>query len=40
MNSNLIQSQFDSLEQPKALEIDAGLAPAKIVEVIRNRLSV
>jgi len=41
MNPNLIQSQFDTLEQPKeALEIDAGLTPAEIVDVIRNRLSV
>jgi gluconokinase len=41
MNPKLIQSQFDTLEEPKeALEIDAGLTPAQIVEVIRNRLSV
>jgi gluconokinase len=41
MNPNLIQSQFDTLEEPKkALEIDAGLTPAEIVQVIRNRLSV
>jgi gluconokinase len=41
MNPNLIQSQFDTLEQPKeALGIDAGLTPAEIVEVIRNRLFV
>jgi gluconokinase len=41
MNPNLIQSQFDILEEPKeALQIDAGLTPAEIIEVIRNRLSV
>jgi len=41
MNPNLMQSQFDTLEEPKeALEIDAGLTPAEIVQVIRNRLSV
>ena len=41
MNPNLIQSQFDTLEEPEeALQIDAGLTPAEIVQVIRNRLSV
>jgi gluconokinase len=41
MNPNLIQSQFDTLEEPQdVLQIDAGLTPAEIVQVIRNRLSV
>jgi gluconokinase len=41
MNPNLIQSQFDTLEEPKeALQIDAGLTPAQIIEAIRKRLSV
>ncbi|HSF58203.1 MAG TPA: gluconokinase [Candidatus Binatia bacterium] len=41
MNPNLIQSQVDTLEEPEeALQIDAGLTPAEIVQVIRNRLSV
>ena len=41
MNPNLIQSQFDTLEEPKeALQIDAGLTPAEIIEVIRNGLFV
>jgi gluconate kinase len=41
MNPNLMQSQFDTLEEPEeALQIDAGLMPAEIVRVIRNRLSV
>jgi gluconokinase len=41
MNPNLIQSQFDTLEEPKdALQIDAGLTPAEIVRIIRNKLSV
>jgi gluconokinase len=41
MNPNLIQSQFDTLEEPEqALQIDACLTPAEIVQVIRNRLSV
>jgi gluconokinase len=41
MNPNLIQSQFDTLEEPEdALQIDADLTPAEIVQVIRNRLSV
>ena len=39
MNPDLVQSQFDTLEEPEqALQIDAGLAPAEIVQVIRNRL--
>ena len=41
MNPNVIQSQFDTLEKPKeALQIDAGLTPAQIIEAIRKRLSV
>jgi gluconokinase len=41
MNPNLIQSQFDTLEEPEdALQIDAGLTPAEIVRIIRNKLSV
>jgi gluconokinase len=41
MNPDLIESQFKTLETPKsALQIDAGLAPAEIVQLIRNHLSV
>ncbi|MET0503583.1 MAG: gluconokinase [Candidatus Binatia bacterium] len=41
MNPNLIQSQFDALEEPgTVLQIDAGLAPAAILEVIRNKLAI
>ena len=41
MNPVLIQSQFDTLEEPnKALQIDASLSPAKIVQSIRDRLSI
>jgi gluconokinase len=41
MNPNLMQSQFDTLEEPEeALQIDAGLTPTEIVQVIRNKLSV
>jgi gluconokinase len=41
MNPNLIQSQFDTLEEPgDALQIDADLTPAEIVRIIRNKLSV
>jgi gluconokinase len=41
MNPDLIQSQFDTLEEPEqALQVDAGLSPAEIVQVIRNKLSV
>ena len=41
MNPNLIQSQFDALEEPEdALQIDAGSTLAEIVQVIRNKLSV
>jgi gluconokinase len=41
MNRELIQSQFDSLEEPEAaLRIDASLSPVEIVQEIRNRLGV
>ena len=41
MNPVLIQSQFDTLEEPnQALQIDASLSPAKIVQSIRDRLSI
>ena len=41
MNPHLIQSQFDTLEEPKeALQIDAGSTPVEIVQVIRNSLSI
>jgi gluconokinase len=41
MNPALIQSQFETLEQPEAaLQIDAGLSPGEIVCLIRDRLSL
>ena len=41
MNPDLVQSQFDTLEEPeKALQIDASSTPAEIVQVVRNRLAV
>jgi gluconokinase len=41
MNPRLLQSQFDTLEEPKdALQVDAGSSPANIVEAIRRGLSV
>jgi gluconokinase len=41
MNPNLIQSQFNALEEPgTVLQIDAGSAPAAILEVIRNKLAI
>jgi gluconokinase len=41
MNPALIESQFDALEQPRrALQVDAGLSPATIVQRIRNQLHV
>jgi gluconokinase len=41
MNPILVRSQFDTLEEPKeALQIDASLSPAKIVQSIRDRLSI
>lgn len=41
MNPRLLQSQFDTLEEPEeALQVDAGSTPAEIVQTIRNGLSV
>ena len=41
MNPDLVQSQFDTLEEPEqALQVDVGLSPADIVQLIRNKLSV
>ena len=41
MNPSLIQSQFATLEEPgEGLQIDAGLSPAEIVQVIRNKFSI
>ena len=41
MNPTLIESQFATLEEPHAaVQIDAGLTPAEIVQRIRNELSV
>src|SRR5215475_11451669 len=41
MNPDLVQSQFETLEEPKqALQIDASSTPAEIVQVIRDRLAV
>jgi gluconokinase len=41
MNPVLIQSQFDTLEEPnQAVQIDAGLTPAEIVRLIRHRLAI
>ena len=41
MNPHLVQSQFDTLEEPEqALQVDAGLSPVEIVQVIRSTLSV
>jgi gluconokinase len=41
MNSRLIQSQFDSLEEPgAALQVDAGSTADAIVQVIRGKLAV
>ena len=41
MNRQLLQSQFDTLEEPKeALQVDAASTPAEIVQAIRNGLSV
>jgi gluconokinase len=41
MNPVLIQSQFDTLEEPnQALQIDAALTPAEIVLVIRDQLAI
>lgn len=41
MNPALIQSQFDTLEQPEAaLQFDASRSPGEIVGLIRDRLSL
>ena len=41
MNPALIESQFDTLEQPRgALRVDARLTPATIVQRIRKQLHV
>ena len=41
MNPNLIQSQFDTLEEPEgALQVDTHEPPEAIVQLIRNELSV
>jgi gluconokinase len=41
MNPNLIQSQFDTLEEPKGtLQVDAHEPPDAIVRWIRNNISV
>ena len=41
MNPALVQSQFETLEEPQAaLQIDAGLTPGEIVASIRARLSL
>jgi gluconokinase len=41
MNRELVQSQFDALEEPEeALQIDASLSPVEIVRQIRSRLCV
>jgi len=41
MNPSLIQSQFATLQEPgEGLKIDAGLSPAEIVQVIRNKFSI
>src|SRR5215510_11101247 len=41
MNPDLIQSQFDTLEEPEhALQIDARSTATEIVQVVRNRLAV
>jgi len=41
MNPDLVQSQFDILEEPEqALQVDTGSGPAEIVQVIRNKLSL
>jgi gluconokinase len=41
MHPVLVQSQFETLEEPKqAVRIDAGLTPAEIVRLIRHQLSL
>lgn len=41
MNPVLIQSQFDTLEEPtQAVQIDAALPAAEIVQLIRDQLAI
>jgi gluconokinase len=41
MNPALIQSQFDTLEEPnQGIRVDAGLTPAEIVQLIRHQLAI
>ena len=41
MNPVLIQSQFDTLEEPtQAVQIDAALPTAEIVQLIRDQLAI
>jgi gluconokinase len=41
MNPDLLQSQFDTLEEPDdALSVDASLPPAQIVRQIRDQLAL
>jgi gluconokinase len=41
MNPELIQSQFDTLEKPhRALRVDAALAPADIVGLVKQRFQL
>ncbi|MGH7834601.1 MAG: gluconokinase [Candidatus Binatia bacterium] len=41
MSPDLLESQFDALEEPReALPVDASLPPEEIVRIIRNSLSV
>ena len=41
MNPVLIQSQFDTLEEPtQAVQIDAALPTAEIVQIIRDQLAI
>ena len=43
MNPDLLQSQFDALEEPEgdaALVLDAGLTPSELVQAIRTELKI
>jgi gluconokinase len=41
MNPKLLRNQFDTLEEPQqALQVNASLSPAEIVEFIRRQLSI
>jgi len=42
MNSNLLRSQFETLEEPKrdALVVDVDATPERIVQIIRRQLQV